>query len=81
MCIVSKFQSLFSDKDFFVESKEYLKNVSGLLKFCARSADLSGLTYLVQTYPKDVSVDLIVNCVRNWDIESMGTSSMMTVNK
>ncbi|XP_063680621.1 LOW QUALITY PROTEIN: E3 ubiquitin-protein ligase rnf213-alpha-like [Bolinopsis microptera] len=66
------------DRDFFVESKEYLKKVSGLLKFCARSADLSGLTYLVQTYPKDVSVDLIVSCVRNWDIESFVSSSMMT---
>ena len=51
-----------------------MEKVPGLLKFCARSASVDGLLYLVQTFPTDVPLTLVIECINSWNIESLTDS-------
>ena len=66
--------SIFRGRSFFDDNKQHMEKVPGLLKFCARSASVDGLLHLVQTFPKDVPLTLVIDCISSWNIESLNDS-------
>ena len=65
-----------SNRRFFEESKEFMETMPGLLEFCTDKADLDGLSYLVNMYPRKLSIDDVICNIGQWNFDSLARSSM-----
>ena len=53
-----------------------MEKVPGLLKFCARSASVDGLSYLVENFSENLPLGIIVESFRYMNKDSFTNSSM-----
>ena len=53
-----------------------METMPGLLEFCTDKADLDGLSYLVNMYPRKLSIDDVICNMGQWNFDSLARSSM-----